>query len=259
MKKGIDLFKQFPEIKVVHHNLPGKTLKKEGEGIHRLIIPISGQVKVRTNGKTYSFGPSKMIYIPSHSSHEFDSSKKGSGERIVALIQDSFWKKISKKTHEATLLNVSTLLKELLLHLLLHSDTTYHKAFSATVINVTSDLIETIGDDISNIEHLYAKTTDERLKSALDYIKENTKLKLELKDLSIASGMSSRNLNRLFSQTFSINPKQLHHKLRMDCAYKLLKSKHMNVTETCFEVGFSSLSQFTKAFKKTIGKLPSEV
>jgi AraC-like DNA-binding protein len=259
MKTGIDIVKKYPEIMIIHHNLPGKAVVKKNIGVHHLILPLSGLVKVKTLGRSYRFGPGKMIYIPSDCPHEFESSRTGSGERIVALIQDSFWSKSTGKKLAPTLMSNNSLVKELLLHLLINTKTAHHQALSATLVNIIEELIYTVGDQSFGLNHLFAKTSDERVKRALEYISQNSNLKLSMTDVSKISGMSSRNLNRLFSESFGVNPKQLHNKLRMERAAEILKSKKMNVTEVCFEVGFESLSQFIKAFKKTTGKLPSEV
>lgn len=259
MKKGIDIVKKLPEIFIVHHNLPGKKVKKENDGVHHLIIPISGQVKVETGGTTHRFGPTKMIYIPSGCPHEFESSSSGSGERLVALIEDQFWKSESDSKLGPTLLNTNTLVKELLLHLLLSKKSSHHKSLAATLVAVISDLVTELGDQSFRIEHILAKTVDERLKKALHFLVESASEKYSASELARASGMSSRNLSRLFSENFGVNPKQMHSKLKIDLATELLKEKKLNVTEVCFEVGFSSLSQFTKSFKKSSGKLPSEV
>jgi AraC-like DNA-binding protein len=259
MKKGTDIVKKFPEIQLYHHNLPGKSVKKQNQGEHHLIIPISGNVKVIAAGKTYRFGTNKMIYIPSGTPHEFESKQSESGERIVAIIQDRFWRKNCSEEFSTTLLGINNLVKELLLHILLHCETRYHKSLSGTIINVLEELIIAKDEQDIEIAHLFAKTNDVRILKALNYIQDHADEKLIMGNISTFSGMSSRNLNRVFSEQFGINPKQLHNKLRMEKARELLKVKGQTVTEVCFSLGFSSLYQFIKSFKKTLGVLPSEV
>lgn len=259
MKKGIDIGKRFPEVQIYHHNLPGKKVTKENQNEHHLIIPISGNVMIETRGKVYKFGPSKMMYIPAGSPHLFESHANGSGERIVLIIQDRFWKKNCEYEFDPILLSINNLIKELLLHILLNCETLYHKSLSATIIHILEELIINKGRQAIDIDHLFAKTSDIRLTRALEFIQKNTRSKLVMGTISDFSGMSSRNLNRVFSEEFGINPKELHHKIRMEEARDMLKIHKVSVTETCFEMGFSSLSQFIKAFKKTLGSLPSEV
>ena len=46
--------------------------------------------------------------------------------------------------------------------------------------------------------------------------------------------------------------------IRLDNAERLLKSGKYNVSEVMYMVGFSSLSYFSRAFKKEFGRLPTE-
>jgi AraC-like DNA-binding protein len=52
--------------------------------------------------------------------------------------------------------------------------------------------------------------------------------------------------------------KQKLRELRIDHAAKLLEAGDYNVTETALEVGYNSLSHFSKAFQEEKGCLPSE-
>ncbi len=47
--------------------------------------------------------------------------------------------------------------------------------------------------------------------------------------------------------------------IRLETALKLLKEEQLNITEIAYEIGFSSVSNFSKAFKKVYGKTPSEI
>ena len=46
---------------------------------------------------------------------------------------------------------------------------------------------------------------------------------------------------------------------RLEKAYELLKTKQHTLSEIAYQVGFSTLSSFSRAFKKYYGKAPSEV
>ena len=49
------------------------------------------------------------------------------------------------------------------------------------------------------------------------------------------------------------------HTQRMEQARRFLQEGKMNVTEVAYEVGYSSLSQFARAFKKQFGAKPSDL
>lgn len=54
-------------------------------------------------------------------------------------------------------------------------------------------------------------------------------------------------------------PVELIRTIRLEKASELLETKKYTLSEIAYEVGFSSLSSFSKAFKKHYGKPPSEV
>lgn len=69
-------------------------------------------------------------------------------------------------------------------------------------------------------------------------------------------GCSSFYLSRIFSREVGLTIPQYLRNLRMERAAELLRSGRYNVTEAATEVGYSSLSHFSKAFCETIGCCP---
>src|SRR3954452_13451055 len=69
-------------------------------------------------------------------------------------------------------------------------------------------------------------------------------------------GCSPFHLSRIFSREVGLTIPQFLRNLRMERAAELLRSGRFNVTEAATEVGYSSLSHFSKAFCETIGCCP---
>ena len=69
-------------------------------------------------------------------------------------------------------------------------------------------------------------------------------------------GCSPFYLSRSFSREVGLTIPQYLRKLRMERAAELLRMGRHNVTEAATEVGYSSLSHFSKAFCETIGCCP---
>ena len=70
-------------------------------------------------------------------------------------------------------------------------------------------------------------------------------------------GCSPFHLSRIFSREVGLTIPQFLRNLRMDRAAELLRSGRYNVTEAATEVGYASLSHFSKAFCETIGCCPA--
>jgi AraC family transcriptional regulator len=69
-------------------------------------------------------------------------------------------------------------------------------------------------------------------------------------------GCSPFYLSRIFSREVGLTIPQYLRNLRMERAAELLRTGRYNVTEAATEVGYSSLSHFSKAFCETIGCCP---
>ncbi len=69
-------------------------------------------------------------------------------------------------------------------------------------------------------------------------------------------GCSPFYLSRIFSREVGLTIPQFLRKMRMERAAELLRLGHHNVTEAATEVGYASLSHFSKAFCETIGCCP---
>ena len=70
-------------------------------------------------------------------------------------------------------------------------------------------------------------------------------------------GMSERTLRRHMKSELGHSWRDFIRELRMNEAMKLLRTRQKSITQTAFEVGFSSSSAFSSAFQDYVGKTPS--
>lgn len=75
-------------------------------------------------------------------------------------------------------------------------------------------------------------------------------------ELAAESGISTALFIRQFSAVFGETPHQLRIRHRVGHAKDLLV-RGRSVTETCFELGFSSMGTFSAMFRKRVGVPPS--
>ncbi len=96
----------------------------------------------------------------------------------------------------------------------------------------------------------------ERVERAKELLSHNLTNPLTLEALGQEVGCSPFYLSRMFSREVGLTIPQYLRKLRMERAAELLRTGRYNVTEAATEVGYSSLSHFSKAFCETIGCCP---
>ena len=70
--------------------------------------------------------------------------------------------------------------------------------------------------------------------------------------------LSRSQLNRRLTKVTGKTSGEFIRTIRLNTACQLLEKKAGNVTEVAYQVGFSSLSHFAKAFKAQVGVSPSD-
>jgi AraC family transcriptional regulator len=96
----------------------------------------------------------------------------------------------------------------------------------------------------------------ERVERAKELLARDLANPPTLEALGQEVGCSPFYLSRIFSREVGLTIPQYLRNLRMERAAELLRSGRYNVTEAATEVGYSSLSHFSKAFCETIGCCP---
>ncbi len=97
-----------------------------------------------------------------------------------------------------------------------------------------------------------------RIDDAVVWLREHFDEELDLRQLSRHVGCAPHYLSRLFRNHTGKTLSQKLRQIRIDQAAKLLRDGERNVTEAAFEVGYNSLSHFTKAFVTEKGVRPSD-
>lgn len=98
----------------------------------------------------------------------------------------------------------------------------------------------------------------EKLFKVKGIIKENISNVPEIEEISNIVGMSVSKLQKLFKQVFGKSIYQYYLYERMLMARKMLLSRRYTVSEVGYDLGYSNLSHFTKAFRKIFGVNPKE-
>lgn len=98
----------------------------------------------------------------------------------------------------------------------------------------------------------------EQLKNALHYIDSNLGNPLTLKDIAETACMTQTYFSYVFKKFNGISPWEYITIKRVEKAIEMLKTSHMSKLEIAERCGFSSSSNFYKAFAKITGKKPGE-
>jgi DNA-binding NtrC family response regulator len=102
-------------------------------------------------------------------------------------------------------------------------------------------------------------TVHSGLSKAMEYIHNNFKDQIYLNELARHSSLSPSHLSYLFRKELGASFKHLQHYHRIQEAKILLINKReISVSDVSSMVGYSSIGQFERYFRKTVGKTPRD-
>ena len=100
--------------------------------------------------------------------------------------------------------------------------------------------------------------TYKSLEHARDFMRHAYRRPLNLPEISARAHLSPYHFLRVYREAYGETPHEFLTRLRIERAKTLLANGSHNVTETCFEIGFSSLGSFSVLFAERVGLSPSE-
>ncbi len=97
----------------------------------------------------------------------------------------------------------------------------------------------------------------EKIKGLTEMIRNNPGEKISVEDLAARLGFSPRKLQRGIRIVYGYSAHEFITNVRMELARELMETTDMNVSEICYNIGYSSRSHFSKMFRTRFGVLPS--
>ena len=105
------------------------------------------------------------------------------------------------------------------------------------------------------------KEKDIRALRSVELMLSNDKLDKfpSIEMLSKTAMMSTTKLKTKFKQVYGMKLYEFYNRNRLEKAKEMLKTGHYSVKQVGYDIGFSNLSNFAKAFKKEFGMLPKDM
>jgi AraC-like DNA-binding protein/ligand-binding sensor protein len=98
----------------------------------------------------------------------------------------------------------------------------------------------------------------EAVSRARDYVSQHYREAFSLPDVARVVNMSANYFSEKFKETTGLNFIEFVARTRIEKARNLLQNPNLRISEVAFEIGFQSLSQFNRTFKKVTGRSPSD-
>ena len=94
------------------------------------------------------------------------------------------------------------------------------------------------------------------LLTAMQFMTENLENPVDISEVAAQTGISRRQLERLFLRYVGVSPAQHYMELRVARAHALLNETSLSIAEIAAATGFASSSQLSQRFRKRFGSSP---
>jgi len=100
---------------------------------------------------------------------------------------------------------------------------------------------------------------DRRLAKAIGFMEQAIEEPRRLAQIAELAGLSTRQLQRLFSAELRQSPENFYIQMRLRMASDLLEHTNDAVSNVALQCGFGNASHFARAFLAEYGKRPSDI
>ena len=105
------------------------------------------------------------------------------------------------------------------------------------------------------VENQFTQKDQDRLSRIYELVETQYNRKIEIAEVASLSNLTKEAFCRYFKKMTKLTFTEFVNHFRIDTAKKLLL-QDMNVTESCYESGFESISYFNRTFKRVTGENP---
>jgi AraC-like DNA-binding protein len=111
---------------------------------------------------------------------------------------------------------------------------------------------------IKSIDNNILNNPSNPITEVVEYIRQNLKENINLKNLSDKACMSTTSFYRFFKRELGMSPIEFVLSEKIKCAKKLLRNPAIQINEVCYLSGFEDANYFTRLFKKYEGITPKQ-
>lgn len=213
----------------------------------QVVYASRGVMTVRTRSGTWVVPPHRAVWIPAEIPHTITMSG------LVAMRTLYLKPRLAKRLpQDCCVINVSSLLKELILHACAVRTLKKTVRWQAHLVAVILHQLEAVQTIPLQLPHL----SDPRLVRIAEILMRDARDSRTLVQLCKGTGAGRRSVERLFQREIGMTFGKWRQQLRLMQGVRLL-AEGAKVTHAALESGYSTPSAFTSMFRKALGITPS--
>jgi AraC-like DNA-binding protein len=212
----------------------------------QLVYASRGVMSVQTGDGTWVVPPQRAVWIPAKIPHSIMMS--GSVSMRTLYLRARLAQGLPRN---CCVVNVSSLLKELILHACTFPALTKRVRVQARLIDVILDQLETV----QSIPLQLPNPSDARAVRVAKILSDDPSDPRPLEEICQHTGASKRTIERLFHLETHMTLGEWRRQLRLLQSMRLLAADE-KITHVALEAGYSTPSSFIAMFRKVFGTTP---
>lgn len=227
----------------------GTKIRRNNRPQWAIVIKYEGETVYMSGGKRFVSDINHIIILPKGCSYDWECTK--SGHYFIIEFE------CTAKAYEPMRFSVKNgdkilkLVKEMESKRNLRRPTSNLESLRDTY-SVLLSLMQ------SSTEKYTPNSKQKRLEGAIEYISQHYNGNITNDALAAVAGMSTVYFRKLFTEVMGISPISYARRLRIDKAKEMLKSDYGTLGDIAQFLGYSSLYDFSRDFKKHTGVAPSK-
>lgn len=260
-------------LKIYHSKVESgkRTLREHHHTECELSLVISGSGTYYVNETEYSFTDGDMFLFGSNEAHCITNITSNMNLLNIQFEPRILW----ENPDNFELLNIFNMRNKKfknkfqktdtpLQHIILNIEKEIHEKNNGYKIQIKNLLFSALIHIIRTYDYIkdtksytFHRPTTQKLKDAMIYIDNNLENKITLKEIAAVAYMTETYFSSVFKKFNGISPWEYITIKRVEKAVDLIKTTDMTKLEIAEKCGFSSSSNFYKAFFNITGKKPS--
>jgi AraC-like DNA-binding protein len=225
----------------------GEVIKRHSHVEDQLLFASEGVMTVETNEGICVVPPLRAVWIPAETDHRVAMSGR-------VLMRTLYLLPKSCKTipRRCLVINISPLMRELILHASRFSRLRKRVAAERHLIELILDQLKTVESVPVQLPH----PSDPRARNLADLMRANPGESRPLGALAMECGASPRTMQRLFAVECGMTFSGWRQRARLIYAMQSLATGQ-SVTNAALDAGYSTASAFISMFRKQLGTTPT--
>jgi AraC-like DNA-binding protein len=225
----------------------GHVIRRHAHVEDQLLFASEGVMTVETDEGIWVVPPLRAVWIPAETSHGVAMS--GSVSMRTLYLSPKLCLSLPRR---CLVINISSLLRELILHACSFSRLQKRVAAERRVIEMILDQLRIAESIPVQLPH----PRDPRARKLADLLRSNPSQQRPLEVLSAQCGASKRTMQRLFADESGMSFSRWRQRARLIHAMQSLAAGQ-SVTNAALEAGYSTTSAFISMFRKQLGTTPT--